>query len=54
MPCLLRVNNKQGRLNNVSSSCLKSFLSHKSTEYCADGTGPRAQYTNTVMSSMSM
>lgn len=46
--CLLGVNNKWGRLNNVSSFCLKSFLSDKTTKHCADGTGPRAHHANTV------
>lgn len=54
MPYLLGANNKWGRLNNVSSLCLKSFLSDKTTKYCADGIAPRAQYTNRVITSISM
>jgi len=51
---LLGVNNKWGRSNNVDSLCLKSFLSDRNTKYCADGIGPRARYTNTVINSISM
>lgn len=47
--CLLGVNNKWGRLNDVSSFCLKSFLNDKTTKYCAGGTGPRAHLSNTVI-----